>query len=119
MNKTTRQWYYDKLVGALDKAEIRWELHPKVCVGGKAKPECVQGYCQWQPEHRRYLIVLRYRPSESNHLYCIIHEGLHAAFPHWDERECFGEPVDYVARYLLFDLPTNQLKKLESYLPGR
>lgn len=119
MNKTVRDWYFNKLIAALDNSEIRFELHPKAKVGKKKKPECVDGYCQYQKKSDSYLIVIRYRPSSVNFLYTTIHEALHAAFPDWPEQECYGEPIDMVARTLMFMFSTSQHEAILSYLPER
>jgi len=114
VKKRVRDWYFQKLVDTLSTSEIRFEQTPRV---GK---KIVQGYCQFQPRHKKeWLIVIRNRPSYVNELYVLIHEGLHAIFPDWTERDCWGEPVDLVARQLLFDFSTNQHKELLKFLPRR
>lgn len=121
MQKRVRDWYFHKLITALRKADIRYELSPRVRTpGSKAKrPPLCDGYCQWIESKKQYKIVIRYRPSYVNELYVIIHEGLHAAFPEVPERESNGEFIDMQARTLLYVLSTRQLKEIESCLPER
>jgi hypothetical protein len=121
MQKRVRDWYFQKLITALRKSDIRYESAPRVRTpGNKAKrPPLCDGYCQWIEQENRYRIVIRYRPSYVNELYVIIHEGLHAAFPEVPERESNGEFIDLQSRILMYVFSTRQLKEIESYLPRR
>lgn len=113
MKQRVVNWYFNKLITALKRADIRFEKDP-IKLKGMAKRDVVGGYCVWTGG--KYQIVIRDCPSRINELYVIIHEGLHAAFPKIPEQDSWGEPVDMFARTLLFLFSTNQLKELERFL---
>ncbi len=118
MKKRVVDWYFKKIVVALNKSEIRWELHPRAGKRQGSKIPICQGYSQRHDEGK-WLIVIRYRPSSVNSMYVLIHEAIHLAFPDWPERYCWGEPVDLQTGELLREFSDNQTDILRSYLPGR